>query len=48
MNTGERWVKSKTMMFDKITATIKENHSYEVPEIIQIPVTDGLLEYLMY
>jgi len=41
-------IKSKTVLFDKIKATIKENHSYEVPEIIQIPITDGLPEYLKW
>jgi len=40
------FMKSKPEMFDKIVATIKENHTYEVPEIIQIPITDGLPEYL--
>jgi len=39
------FIKSKTALFDKIMAAIKENHSYEVPEIIQIPVTSGLPEY---
>ena len=42
------FIKSKTMLFDKITAAVKENHSYEVPEIIQIPITDGLPEYLRW
>jgi len=39
-------MKSKPEMFDKIMTTIKENHTYEVPEIIQISITDGLPEYL--
>jgi periplasmic divalent cation tolerance protein len=39
-------MKSKPELFDKIVATIKENHTYEVPEIIQIPITNGLPEYL--
>ena len=39
-------IKSRTTLFDEIVAAIKENHSYEVPEIIQVPVTNGLPEYL--
>ena len=42
------YIKSKTVLFEKIKAAIKENHSYEVPEIIQIPITDGLPEYLKW
>ena len=41
-------IKSKTTLFSKILAAIKENHAYEVPEIIQIPITDGLPEYLAW
>lgn len=41
-------IKSKTVLFDKITAAIKENHLYEVPEIVQIPITNGLPEYLKW
>ena len=39
-------IKSKAELFDKITAAIKENHPYEIPEIIQILITGGLPEYL--
>jgi len=42
------FIKSKPALFDKIKAAIKENHSYEVPEIIQIPITDGLPDYLKW
>ena len=42
------FVKSKTTLFSKILAAIKENHAYEVPEVIQIPITDGLPEYLAW
>lgn len=41
-------IKSNTELFPQISAVIKENHSYEVPEIVQIPVTDGLPEYLKW
>ena len=39
-------IKSKTALFDEIKAVIKKNHPYEVPEIVQIPITTGLPEYL--
>jgi len=39
-------IKSKTDFFDKIATAIKENHPYEVPEIIQLPIATGLPEYL--
>jgi len=42
------FIKSKTSMFENIKAFIRKNHSYEVPEIIQIPITDGLPEYLKW
>ena len=41
-------VKSRVALFDKIVAVIRENHSYEVPEIAQVPITDGLPEYLKW
>jgi periplasmic divalent cation tolerance protein len=40
--------KSKTQLFDIIVATIRENHTYQVPQIVQIPITDGLPEYLKW
>ena len=39
-------IKSKTALFGEIKATIKENHDYQVPEILQLPILDGLPEYL--
>jgi len=39
-------IKSKTELFEEIATFIKKSHSYEVPEIIQIPITDGLPQYL--
>jgi periplasmic divalent cation tolerance protein len=41
-------IKSKSSLFDQIKTLIKENHQYEVPEIIQIPITDGLPEYIKW
>ena len=42
------FIKTKTAFFEKIKTTIRETHSYEVPEIVQIPITDGLPEYLKW
>jgi periplasmic divalent cation tolerance protein len=42
------FIKSKTALFAEIAKEIKEKHSYEVPEIVQIPLTDGLPEYLRW
>ena len=39
------FIKSKTELFDKIVAAIRDNHTYEVPEIIKVPITGGLPEY---
>ena len=40
------FIKSKAGLFDKISAAIKENLPYEVPEIILVPIEGGLPEYL--
>ena len=40
------FIKSRTALFEKVKTAIKENHAYEVPEIVQLPITDGLPEYL--
>lgn len=40
------FIKSQTALFGEIKTAIRETHPYEVPEIIQVPITDGLPEYL--
>ena len=42
------FIKSRTELFDEIKAAIKAAHSYEIPEIIRIPIADGLPEYLKW
>jgi len=42
------FIKTRAALFDDITATIKQIHPYEVPEIIQLPIRDGLPEYLRW
>jgi len=42
------FIKSKTEMFTKIASAIQAQHPYEVPEIIQIPISEGLPKYLRW
>lgn len=42
------FIKSRTALLDSISAAIKGNHPYEVPEIVQIPITGGSPEYLSW
>ncbi len=39
-------MKSRKNLFKKLSERVKELHSYEVPEVITLPVTEGLPSYL--
>jgi periplasmic divalent cation tolerance protein len=39
-------IKTTDELYDKVEKLIKENHSYEVPQIVKTPITGGLPEYL--
>lgn len=39
-------IKTRTKLYETIEQFIKKNHSYEVPQIVQIPINDGSDEYL--
>jgi len=41
-------IKAKSAHYDKIEEFISRNHSYDVPEIIQIPISDGSKAYLKW
>lgn len=41
-------IKAKAELYPQIEAFITHNHSYEVPEIIKIPVEQGLSSYLRW
>ena len=41
-------VKSRKDKFKKISDFVKANHSYQVPEIISLPITSGLAAYLRW
>ena len=40
------FMKSRQDLFEKLSARIKELHSYDVPEIIAVPITAALPSYL--
>lgn len=39
-------IKTKHDLYKEVEKTILEKHSYETPEIIEIPITDGHQKYL--
>ena len=40
------FMKSRKDLFDKLAETVRTLHGYEVPEILVLPVVDGLKAYL--
>ncbi|MDR0197102.1 MAG: divalent-cation tolerance protein CutA [Oscillospiraceae bacterium] len=42
------FIKSRTELFGEISAAIKENHYHKVPEIVRVPIADGLPDYLKW
>ncbi|MFQ6073738.1 MAG: divalent-cation tolerance protein CutA [Candidatus Bathyarchaeia archaeon] len=41
-------MKTSESLFEKLATTIKQMHSYEVPEIIAVPITRGEQSYLKW
>ncbi len=41
-------LKSRRELLDEIVRLVKENHSYEVPEVIAIPIIGGNPDYLRW
>jgi periplasmic divalent cation tolerance protein len=39
-------IKTRTVCLAEVQKTIQKLHSYELPEIIDVPITGGLTEYL--
>lgn len=39
-------VKSSRELFDRLRAALEKAHSYEVPEVLALPVVDGSDQYL--
>lgn len=41
-------IKTLSIHYDKLEAAIRERHPYELPEIIAVPLSAGLPEYLAW
>ena len=39
-------IKTRDELYPQVQKIIVDNHSYEVPQIVKIPITDGLPAYL--
>jgi len=39
-------IKTRAALYARVEAAIRANHPYELPEIVAVPVTDGLRPYL--
>jgi periplasmic divalent cation tolerance protein len=39
-------IKTHSAVFDRLQDSIKRQHPYELPEVIAVPIKDGLPEYL--
>jgi periplasmic divalent cation tolerance protein len=42
------WIKTRSELFAQLEQQIRQLHSYEVPEILAIPVIDGNQSYLKW
>ena len=40
------FVKTRTELFESVAGAIREHHGYDLPEIIRLPITGGLANYL--
>lgn len=41
-------IKTTAVLYDQVEADILANHDYETPEIVQLPITAGLSDYLSW
>jgi len=41
-------VKTQRHLFDRLAAKVREMHSYDVPEIIALPIVEGSPDYLKW
>ncbi len=49
METAEEWLctaKSRSELYERIEQAIREVHSYQVPEILAVPIVAGSAAYL--
>jgi periplasmic divalent cation tolerance protein len=42
------WIKTRRAKYDAVAQVIQQNHTYEVPEILAIPILDGAEPYLRW
>jgi len=42
------FIKTKKVLYEEVEKRIKELHTYEVPEIIAVPIVNGLNDYLKW
>jgi len=45
---GVLLIKTRTVLYPQVERLLRENHSYSVPEILQIPIENGLPDYLQW
>lgn len=46
---SEEWlifIKTRGELYDKVEKMVRDNHPYEVPEIVAIPIVEGSRDYL--
>lgn len=41
-------IKTRAVLFSEVEAAIRRFHPYELPEIVAVPVVDGLAPYLQW
>ena len=41
-------IKTRAALFDSLVAAVRELHSYEVPEIVALPIVHGSADYLRW
>lgn len=49
IETAQEWlllIKSSRESFDQLRSAVEQAHSYEIPEVIALPVVDGAQNYL--
>jgi periplasmic divalent cation tolerance protein len=42
------WIKTRQALFERVQTAIRKLHSYEVPEILAVPVLEGGKDYLSW
>jgi periplasmic divalent cation tolerance protein len=42
------WIKTRAGLYPQVEAAVRQLHSYEVPEILAVPILDGGQDYLAW